>query len=111
MKAFYSTSIIALLITVLIGCSENSKKNQLSENEKFVGVSVEIPIEGMSCMSCVANVKKTLSDLEGVSEVKVSLENKKTTLHYNPQKISLDTIQQTINKIGYKAGKPQELKE
>lgn len=111
MKVFYRTSIIILLMTVLIGCSENNKKNQLLENEKMETVSVEIPIEGMSCMSCVATVKKTLSDIEGVSEVKVSLENKKTTLRLNPQKISLDTIQQAINKLGYKAGKPQELKE
>jgi len=78
------------------------------ENEKMEAVSVEIPIEGMSCMSCVATVKKALSDLEGVSGVKVSLENKKTTLRYNPKKISPDTIQQAINKIGYKAGKPKE---
>lgn len=111
MKVFYRTSTIILLITVLIGCSENNKKNQLLENEKMETVSVEIPIEGMSCMSCVATVKKTLSDLDGVVNVTVSLQNKKSTLQYNPQKISLDTIQQAINKIGYKSGKPQEFKE
>ncbi len=107
MKVICSTSIVLLLMTVWIGCSESSK-DKLSDNQKIEGISVEIPIEGMSCMSCVANVKKTLSALDGVANVKVSLENKKTTIQYNPQKISLDTIQQTINKIGYKAGNPQE---
>ncbi len=110
MKIIYISSIVLLFVMVLIGCSENSKDKH-SDNEKIEGIPVEIPIEGMSCMSCVANVKKSLSDLEGVSGVKVSLENKKTNLQYNPQKISLDTIQQAINKIGYKAGKPQEVKE
>lgn len=59
MKVFYNNAIIVLLLTVLIGCAENSQKSQLSENQKIQGVSIEIPIEGMSCLSCVATVKKT----------------------------------------------------
>lgn len=96
---------------LLIGCNENTKKSTVSDIKEIEKLSVEIPIEGMSCMSCVANIKNTLSDLNGVSNVKVSLENKKSTFQYNPKEISLDSIQQIINKIGYKAGKPKEYKE
>lgn len=36
----------------------------------------KIIIEGMSCQHCVAHVKEALENLENVSTVEVSLENK-----------------------------------
>ncbi len=93
----------------MLGCAENRNKSNQTDVNQFDSVSVEISIEGMSCMSCVANVRKTLSDLDGINEVKVSLENKSVTLQYNPNNISLDKIKQTIDKIGYKAGTVKKL--
>ncbi len=103
MKTVFNSSLL-LIFMLLIGCAENSNKSKQTDVNQTDNVSVEISIEGMSCMSCVANVKKTLSDLDGISEVKVSLENKLATLQYNPHHISLDKIKQSINEIGYKAG-------
>ncbi|HET8803965.1 MAG TPA: heavy metal-associated domain-containing protein [Aequorivita sp.] len=114
MKSIYGSLIFILSVMTLVGCNENNNKSTVSDNEKveeIEKISVKIPIEGMSCMSCVANVKNTLSDLNGVTEVRMSLKNKETTLQYNPQEISLDSIRQAIDKIGYEAGKPQEYKE
>lgn len=111
MKSIYGSLIFVLTVMTLVGCNESNKKSTVSDNEKIEKISVEIPIEGMSCMSCVANVKNTLSDLTGVTNVKVSLKNKETTLQYDPKEISLDSIRQAIDKIGYEAGKPQEYKE
>lgn len=34
-----------------------------------------LKIEGMKCMHCVGNVKKTLESIEGLSGVEVDLEN------------------------------------
>ncbi len=60
-------------------------------------------------MACVAKVKKTLSDLNGVDDVMVSLVNKSATFQYSPQNISLDKIKQSIDEIGYKVGTVKEL--
>ncbi|MFD2529310.1 heavy-metal-associated domain-containing protein [Polaribacter marinaquae] len=108
MKTVFNSSLL-LLFMLLMGCAENSNKSKQTDVNQVDNVSVEISIEGMSCMSCVANVRKTLSDLDGINEVKVSLENKSATLQYNPNNISLDKIKQTIDKIGYKAGTVKKL--
>ena len=91
-------------VCLLLGCDENSNKSKHTDVNRADNVFVEVSIEGMSCMACVAKVKKTLSDLSGINKVKVSLENKSATLQYNPHNISLDKIKQSINEIGYKAG-------
>ena len=62
-------------------------------------------------MACVAKVKKTLSALSGINEVKVSLENKSATIQYNPQNISMDKITQSIDEIGYKAGTVKKISQ
>jgi copper ion binding protein len=108
MKAFFHSTILMILV-FLVGCSENNGKSNLSITDKINNVPVEVSIEGMSCMACVAKVKKTLSDLNGVDDVKVSLENKSATFQYSPQNISFDKIKQSIDEIGYKVGTVKEL--
>lgn len=110
MKAVFNFSLL-LMFMILSGCVENSNKSKQTDVNQADNVSVEVSIEGMSCMACVAKVKKTLSDLSGINEVKVSLENKSATLQYNPHNISLDKIKQSINEIGYKAGAVQKLSQ
>lgn len=107
MKTFYHPLILILLLIFFSACSENNKKNELSDNGRVQKTTVEIPIEGMSCMACVAKIKNTLLGIEGVNDVKVSLKNKNSIFSFNPQKISLDKIVQSINEIGYRAGKPE----
>ena len=103
MKTVFNSSLL-LMLMLLLGCVENSNKSKQTDINQADNVFVEVSIEGMSCMACVAKVKKTLSDLSGINEVKVSLENKSATIQYNPQNISLDKITQSIDEIGYKAG-------
>lgn len=110
MKLVFS-SLLLVIFTLLSGCAENNDKNGQTSENLTDNVSVEISIEGMSCMSCVANVRKTLSNLNGINQVKVSLENKNATLQYNPNLISIDSITQSVNKIGYKAGAVKELSQ
>jgi copper chaperone CopZ len=106
-----SIAILFILQIFFIACSgNNSQTNQTGLNEGEVK-SIEIPIEGMSCMSCVANVKKNLLSIDGVMEVKVSLQDKNATIKYDPKKVTPEQLKNTINKIGYKAGDIKELKE
>ena len=110
MKAVFNFSLL-LMFMILSGCAENSNKSKQTDVNQADNVSVEVSIEGMSCMACVAKVKKTLSDLSGINEVKVSLENKSATIQYNPDNISLDKIKQSIDEIGYKAGTAKKLSQ
>ena len=60
-----------------------------------------ITIEGMMCNHCKMKVEKTLSELDGVSKVKVNLKDKNATI-YSTKSISNDDIKNAISKLDYK---------
>jgi len=68
--------------------------------------SITIPIEGMTCASCVAQVKQKLRSMDGVSEVEVSLEHRQAQVRYVKARVSEEQLKVAINKLGYKAGTP-----
>ena len=62
---------------------------------------VSLRVEGMTCATCVGNVEKTLSKLEGTENVTVSLASNKATLKYNPKKIRVSEMKKAVQEIGY----------
>ena len=59
-----------------------------------------VKIKGMSCQHCVASVTKTLSEIDGITGVKVDLEKGEAT--YNEQSpIDEQTIKDAIAAIGF----------
>lgn len=58
-------------------------------------------VEGMSCMHCVASVKKAVGALNGVDKVDIDLENKKVYVEFDPERVSFETIKNTIEDQGY----------
>lgn len=60
-----------------------------------------ITIEGMMCEHCKMKVERALSELNGVSKVKVNLKNKTATI-YSTKSISNDDIKKVISKLDYK---------
>jgi copper ion binding protein len=67
------------------------------------GEQVVITVEGMSCMHCVGRVESGLKETAGVLDAKVSLEEKKAEVSYDPEKITADGIREKIVEIGYQA--------
>ena len=60
-----------------------------------------IPVVGMACSACSANVEKKLNSLEGVYAASVSLAGRSALIDFNPAVISLDDMKREINNIGY----------
>lgn len=58
-------------------------------------------VEGMSCSHCENAVKKSVGGLNGVISVEVDLKGKKVTVEYDPDKVTVDTIKDTIEDQGY----------
>ena len=63
--------------------------------------SIKLNVEGMSCMHCVAAVKRAVGSLDGVSNVDVSLENKTASVDFDPGKTNVDAIKKAIEGQGY----------
>ena len=60
-----------------------------------------IPVVGMACSACSANVEKKLNSLEGVHAALVSLAGRSALIDFDPAVISLDDMKREINNIGY----------
>ncbi len=60
-----------------------------------------IPIEGMSCASCVARIEQGLQATPGVLRASVNLATEKATVDYQPGTTNSEAIQKTIRSLGY----------
>lgn len=60
-----------------------------------------VKVNGMTCDHCKMHVENAISSLGGVSEVKVSLEEGKADITYDPEKVTLDDIKAAVDDAGY----------
>lgn len=67
--------------------------------------STVLDVKGMSCGHCEHSVKTSVGSLVGVSDVKVELKTGKVTVEYDPGKVDLKTIADTIEDQGYEVKK------
>ncbi len=61
----------------------------------------DIKITGMTCASCAKAIESTIKNLKGVESVSVNLATESAHIVYDPSKISLETIIEAIENIGY----------
>lgn len=60
-----------------------------------------IAVSGMTCMGCVASVKRVLGGIAGVASAEVTLEPGQAKVSYDPAKASLQAIKTAISDAGY----------
>jgi copper chaperone len=60
-----------------------------------------IAVSGMTCMGCVASVKRVLGGLNGVSSAEVTLNPAQATVAYDSGKVDLQSIKSAISDAGY----------
>ncbi len=60
-----------------------------------------IPVTGMTCTTCAATIEKGLAKTPGVEKAKVSFASEKASVEYDPTKVDLAEIKNTISQIGY----------
>lgn len=60
-----------------------------------------IPVIGMACSVCSANVERKLNSLEGVNSATVSLTGRTALVDYDPEKITLEDMKREISNAGY----------
>lgn len=63
-----------------------------------------LDVQGMTCGACTASVKIVLKKLDGVSDAKVSFDEGRAVVTYDPAKLTPQKMADTINaKLPYKA--------
>jgi P-type Cu+ transporter len=80
----------------------------MSDTQGVNGVqgTITVPVEGMTCASCVLRVEKALKKVEGVSAATVNLATEQTTITFDPLRVTLERLNKAVSDAGYALGKP-----
>jgi Cu+-exporting ATPase len=68
------------------------------------GRRVDLPVRGMSCAGCAANIQKNLGQLQGVDKANVNFANSMATVIFDPKVIKPGAFISSIREIGYDVG-------
>jgi Cu+-exporting ATPase len=63
--------------------------------------TISLPVEGMTCASCVSHVQKALQGVSGVDEAAVNLATEQATVQFDPELVHLGTLRQVVHDAGY----------
>ncbi|CAF1123859.1 unnamed protein product, partial [Didymodactylos carnosus] len=69
----------------------------MSENTRLIN------IDGMTCQSCVKNIENNVGKMNGISSIKVSLEQKQATVIFDTSQTNVAAIVEKINDMGFDA--------
>jgi Cu+-exporting ATPase len=69
-------------------------------NSKKAG-KASIQITGMTCATCAATIRKGLSKTPGVEQADVNFASEKASIEYDPTKVDLTKIKDTVSQLGY----------
>ncbi|KIL52390.1 ATPase P [Jeotgalibacillus alimentarius] len=61
----------------------------------------ELNITGMTCAACSTRVEKGLNRMNGMEKASVNLALERATVSYDPDKVSLNDIQDKVTSLGY----------
>jgi Cu+-exporting ATPase len=73
-------------------------------------MKVSLKVSGMTCANCARAIELTLKKLHGVSDVKVSFELGRVWVEFNEELLSLESIKEAIESLGYTVER-QEVKQ
>ncbi|HUI10060.1 MAG TPA: heavy metal translocating P-type ATPase [Bacteroidota bacterium] len=68
--------------------------------------TLTLPVEGMTCASCVLRVEKALKKVDGVSLATVNLATEQTTVTFDPRRVSVERLREAVAGAGYALGPP-----
>jgi copper ion binding protein len=99
-------TFLIVIAMIFVACGSNS------ESEKKTGIvsppAIEVAVmdvTGMHCDGCVNTLTGVLTEMEGVKDVKVSLEYEQAKVKFNPEEVSAEELQAAIEDKGYGVAK------
>ena len=65
--------------------------------------TVDLPVEGMTCASCVGRVSKGLAAFDGVEQAEVNLATGRATITFDPDEVSTADLRGVVTDLGYRS--------
>ena len=63
--------------------------------------TITLDVDGMSCGHCVASVENSLKELDGIFAAKVTLDENRVVVEYNPDKVNIMQMVIATTNAGY----------
>jgi len=73
----------------------------MAEETKTGKKKATIPVTGMTCATCAITIEKGLADTPGVEQASVNFASEKASIEYDPDKVDLAKLKDTISGLGY----------
>jgi Cu+-exporting ATPase len=65
-------------------------------------IKLTLPVQGMTCASCVLRVENALKKVEGVEQATVNLATESATVEFEPAMVSVEILKRAVADAGYK---------
>ena len=117
-KKIFQNRLLTLIITIIISVTglaiyaltQNNTDNNMDnlfiqkQTEENEIEKVVLNVNGLSCSSCIENIKSALKDTKGIKDIIVDIPSNSATIFYNPKKVkNIEIITKRITEIGYPA--------
>src|SRR3990170_3646043 len=63
--------------------------------------SIDIPVQGMSCASCVGRVEQAIRSVDGVTAANVNLATERAHVLFTPAETNAAAVAEAIRAVGY----------
>jgi copper ion binding protein len=110
MKKFILFTFVLTMMISLTACGEDENSTtepateqitqQSSEAPEITGITTELTVWGMTCQKCVNKITGAVSELDGIINVSVDLDDEKVTVEHEPD-VDVDEIKLTIRNEGF----------
>jgi len=60
-----------------------------------------LPVTGMTCANCAANIERSLKKLSGIREASVNFASEKANVRFDPSQIDMKAVVESVEKAGY----------
>lgn len=70
--------------------------------------TLTLPVDGMTCASCVVRVERALATVPGVSGAAVNLATERATVRFDPARVSVEDLVRAVEESGYALRLPRE---
>jgi len=64
--------------------------------------TIALPVEGMTCASCVARVEKAISKVDGIETANVNLATEQVSISFDPSRAGMEALSKAVEDAGYK---------
>lgn len=94
--------IVFLVVIGLVSCQSGQKKGDGKAPAQNVVLSeTTVNIGGMHCDNCVKSIEKGINELDGIAEVKVSLNDSTAFVKFDSAMVKVADINSAVVKRGF----------